>query len=216
MDNNERLNALIMRHKKLEACRGSVADAYFALEKTFAEGGKLLIAGNGGSSADADHIVGELMKSFANARVLEKESALSLTRAHARGADIAAHLQGGLKTIALGAQTALVSAYINDVDGGEDYVYAQQVWVYGDRGDAFLGISTSGNSANIINAAITAKARGMTAIALTGAGGGELADICDIAVKVPETETHLVQELHIPVYHCLCLMLEDRFFGGRG
>lgn len=214
MINNERINALISRHNELEACRNSVAEVYRALEKCFANGGKLLVAGNGGSGADADHIVGELMKGFARTRVLGMEDALSLTRAHARGADIAEHLQGGLPAISLGAQSALVSAFINDVGGGEDYVYAQQVWAYGVRGDVFLGISTSGNSLNIINAAITAKARGMTVLALTGMDGGELAKVCDVAIKVPEKETYLVQELHLPVYHCLCLMLEDRFFGG--
>lgn len=214
MNNYERINALIARHSELEVCREQIAEVYRALEKCFADGGKLLVAGNGGSGADADHIVGELMKGFAGIRALGREQTLSLTRAHARGAEIAQRLQGGLPAISLGAQTALVSAYINDVDGGEDYAFAQQVCVYGARGDVFLGISTSGNSKNVINAAITAKARGMTSVALTGGNGGELVSICDIAVVVPERETYLIQELHLPVYHCLCLMLEDRFFGG--
>ncbi len=215
MNNNERLNALIMRYKELGTCREQIAAAYRALETTFASGGKLLVAGNGGSNADADHIVGELMKGFALKRALDKECALSLTRAHARGVEIAGKLQGGLPAISLGAQMAFVSAFTNDVKDGEDFAYAQQVWTYGRSGDAFLGISTSGRSVNVINAAIAARARGMTTIALTGAKGRELADICDVAVKVPAEETYLVQELHLPVYHCLCLMLEDRFFGGE-
>lgn len=215
MKDNERLNALILRYNVLETCREQIMAVYRALEKTFAAGGKLLVAGNGGSNADADHIVGELMKGFSLKRALDEQCALSLTRAHARGAEIAEKLQGGLPAISLGAQTALVSAFANDVKNGENFAYAQQVWVYGRKEDAFLGISTSGNSVNVINAAIAAKARGITTVALTGKDGGKLADVCDAAVKVPAEETYLVQELHLPVYHCLCLMLEDRFFGGE-
>lgn len=128
-----------------------------------------------------------------------------------RGAKLAENLERGLMAIPLVAHEALTTAYINDVDGLG--VFAQQLYGFGRPGDVFLGISTSGNSKNVMNATVVARALGMKVIGLTGASGGELATASDVVIKVPETETYMVQELHLPVYHCLCLMLEDYFFG---
>ena len=128
-----------------------------------------------------------------------------------RGENLAKNLERGLMAIPLVAREALTTAYINDVDGLG--VFAQQLYGFGRRGDVFLGISTSGNSKNVMSATVVARALGIKVIGLTGAKGGELASVADVAIRVPETETYMIQELHLPVYHCLCLMLEDRFFG---
>lgn len=202
---------LIRRYPVLESVRQSLADGYALLEKGYLGGGKLLIAGNGGSCADAEHIAGELMKGFCSKRPVSPEFAQALQNIDPElGATLSANLEGALPTIALTSQGSLASAFMNDTDPYG--VYAQQVYGLGKPGDVFLGISTSGNSRNIIMAAVTAKAKGMQVLALTGEGGGKLAELSDVAVKVPEGETYQVQELHLPVYHCWCLMLEDRFF----
>ena len=130
-----------------------------------------------------------------------------------RGRELGERLQGTLPAIALDGHTALNTAYTNDVPNGGQLSFAQQVYGYGNAGDVFLGISTSGNSRNIMYAAVVARAKGMKVLALTGQTGGELAEFADVAIRVPATETYQVQELHLPVYHCLCLMLEERFFG---
>lgn len=215
MNGNLYTEELIARYPALSVVTGEIKAVYDLLHECFAAGGKLLVAGNGGSCADAEHIAGELMKGFVLGRHLAKDEKSALTRAHARGSEIAAKLQRGLPTIALNAGGALGTAFSNDVCGGADHVFAQQVFVLGREGDIFLGISTSGNSANIVNAAIAAKARGMRVAALTGANGGELATIADAAVKAPATECYKVQEYHLPIYHCLCLMLESAFFGEK-
>ena len=129
-----------------------------------------------------------------------------------RGKELSKHLQGGLPCIALSDHQALNTAFVNDVPDGGLLMFAQQVNVYGNEGDVFLGISTSGNSKNLLYAAVTAKAKGLKVIALTGESGGELANIADVTIKAPADETFMVQELHLPIYHCLCLMLEERFF----
>lgn len=208
------LNLLIQRYPVLGACKDSIQKAYDILEECFASGHKLLIAGNGGSCADSEHIVGELMKGFKLPRKCSKEFADKLKAIdETRGAELADKLQGGLPTIALDGHQGLNTAFINDVQGGGLLTYAQQVYGYGVEGDVFLGISTSGNSKNVMNAVVVAKAKGIKVIGLTGAKGGELAQNADVAIKVPQTETYMIQELHLPVYHCLCLMLEERFFG---
>ena len=208
------LNILIERYPVLEGCREDIANAYEILETCFAGGDKLLVAGNGGSCADAEHIVGELMKGFKLPRKCSKAFAERLTCIDpVRGAELAEKLQGGLPAIALSGHQGLNTAYINDVENGGLLMYAQQVNGYGRAGDVFLGISTSGNSKNVMYAAVTAKAKGMKVVGLTGAKGGRLAEIADVAIKVPETETYMIQELHLPVYHTLCLMLEEKFFG---
>lgn len=208
----EHINLLIERYPILEVCREDLISAYLIMQETYENGGKLLIAGNGGSAADSEHIAGELMKRFKTPRRVPDEFADRLVQVDSeRGPALAKNLERGLMAIPLVAHEALTTAYINDVDGLG--VFAQQLYGYGRPGDVFLGISTSGNSKNVINATVVARALGIKVIGLTGARGGELAEVADVAVKVPETETYMIQELHLPVYHCWCLMLEDHFFG---
>lgn len=213
---NKQLETLIKRYPALSVCEEEIEKAYKVLEECFAAGHKLLIAGNGGSCADGEHIAGELMKGFKLPRKCTEEFAKKLKSIDAeRGAELAEKLQGGLPTIALDNHQALNTAYVNDVENGGLLTYAQQVYGYGKAGDVLLGISTSGNSKNVAYAAVVARAKGMKVIGMTGAKGGNLANVADVTIKVPETETYMIQELHLPVYHCLCLMLEERFFGGN-
>lgn len=206
------VSLLATRYPTLKNVKKEIIDAYLVMEQCYKNGNKLLIAGNGGSAADSEHIVGELMKRFIMDRNLSVDFIQRLKNIDPiRGEKLAKDLQGGLPAIALDGHLALSTAYLNDVDGLE--TYAQQLYVYAKPGDVFLGISTSGNSKNIMYATVVAHALGVKVIGLTGARGGELADVSDVAVKVPETETYKVQELHLPVYHCWCLMLEEKFFG---
>ena len=200
------------RYPVLNVCRADITDAYLTMEECYKNGGKLLIAGNGGSAADSEHMAGELMKRFKAPRPIPAEFAERLKAIDpVRGSDLAKNLERGLMAIPLVAHEALTTAYINDVDALG--VFAQQLYGFGRPGDVFVGISTSGNSKNILAATVVARAMGIKVIGLTGANGGELSKVADVAVKVPETETYMVQELHLPVYHCWCLMLEDTFFG---
>ena len=211
---NEAIGLLIKRYPTLAACAGAIEETYEILRDCYVNGGKLLIAGNGGSCADAQHIVGELMKGFKSRRACSKEFASALCGVDAvRGKELAEKLQGGLSAIALTDHAALNTAFVNDVENGGVLTYAQQVYGYGKAGDVFLGISTSGNAKNVMYAAVTARARGMKVLGLTGKSGGELGKFADVCIRVPETETYMIQELHLPVYHCLCLMLEEYFFG---
>lgn len=206
------VDLLIERYPILKVCEQSIIDAYFVMEECYVNDGKLLIAGNGGSAADSEHIAGELMKRFKIPRPVTPEFAEKLKSIDpVRGENLAQNLERGLMAIPLVAHEALSTAYINDVDGLG--VFAQQLFGFGRPGDVFLGISTSGNSKNVMSATVAARAIGLKVIGLTGAKGGELAQVADVVIKVPETETYMIQELHLPVYHCLCLMLEDRFFG---
>lgn len=206
------IDLLIERYPILAECRQSLIDAYLIMEEAYEGDHKLLIAGNGGSAADSEHIAGELMKRFKTPRPVTPEMAEKLKSIDpVRGADLAKNLERGLMAIPLVAHEALSTAYINDVDGLG--VFAQQLFGFGRPGDVFLGISTSGNSKNVMSATVVARALGIKVIGLTGKQGGELASVADVAVKVPETETYMIQELHLPVYHCWCLMLEDKFFG---
>ena len=203
------LDELIKRYPILERVREDIEAVYGI--RCYENGGKLLIAGNGGSAADAEHIVGELMKGFVKRRPVTEEMKEALEKADpVRGKELSEKLQGGLPAIALVDHAALSTAFANDVDGMLSY--AQQVNGYGKPGDVFLGISTSGNAENVMYAAVTAKAKGMQVVGLTGKDGGKLAGIADAAVIVPEMETYKIQELHLPVYHALCLMLEHRFY----
>ena len=205
------LDELIKRYPILERVREDIEAVYGILERCYENGGKLLIAGNGGSAADAEHIVGELMKGFVKRRPVTEEMKEALEKADpVRGKELSEKLQGGLPAIALVDHAALSTAFANDVDGMLSY--AQQVNGYGKPGDVFLGISTSGNAENVMYAAVTAKAKGTQVVGLTGKDGGKLAGIADAAVIVPEMETYKIQELHLPVYHALCLMLEHRFY----
>lgn len=208
------LDNLIERYPKLAVCRLSIAEAYKAMESCYEHDGKILIAGNGGSAADSEHIAGELMKRFQKPRPVAQGFAELLKKIDPkRGANLAANLERSLMAIPLVAHEALTTAYINDVDGLG--VFAQQLYGFGRQGDVFLGISTSGNSENILSATVVARALGIDVIGLTGENGGELAKVADVIIRVPETETYKIQELHLPVYHCLCMMLEDHFFGGE-
>ena len=206
---------LIQRYPELAEIRESIIDAYFVMEECYEHGGKLLIAGNGGSAADSEHIAGELMKRFKSPRPVTPEFAQKLKEVDpVRGEQLAKNLECSLMAIPLVAHEALTTAYINDVDGLG--VFAQQLFGFGRKGDVFLGISTSGNSRNVLYATVVARALGIKVIGLTGADGGELASVSDVCVKAPSTETYLIQEYHLPIYHCWCLMLEDRFFDNRG
>ena len=206
------IDLLIERYSLLELCKKEIIDAYLIMEECYKHDGKLLIAGNGGSAADSEHIAGELMKRFKISRPVTAELAERIRAIDSiRGEELVRNLERGLMAIPLVAHEALTTAYINDVDGLG--VFAQQLLGFGRQGDVFLGISTSGNSRNILYATVVAKALGIKVIGLTGCNGGELARVSDVAVKVPQTETYMIQELHLPVYHCWCLMLEDKFFG---
>lgn len=206
------IDNLIVRYPVLSVCRESMIDAYIVLEECYQHDGKLLIAGNGGSAADSEHIAGELMKRFKKPRPVPAEFASALVSVDpVRGVDLAKNLERGLMAIPLVAHEAMTTAYINDVDGLG--VFAQQLYGFGRKGDVFLGISTSGNSKNVMSATVVARALGIKVIGLTGKSGGELAKVSDVAVCVPEEETYLIQELHLPVYHAWCMMLEERFFG---
>lgn len=206
------VDILTERYPALLSCRDDIIGAYDLLVEAFSRDHKLLIAGNGGSAADAEHIAGELMKRFRVPRPVPEAFRERLKAVDpARGEELSRNLERGLMAIPLVAHEALTTAYINDVDGLG--VFAQQLYGYGRKGDVFLGISTSGNSRNVLSAAVVARALGIGIIALTGQSGGELATVADVAIRVPETETYKIQEFHLPVYHCLCLMLEDRFFG---
>lgn len=212
MKAEDHLQQMLVRYPELESIKDQIQAAYEALEMCFSHGGKLLIAGNGGSCADGEHIVGELMKGFVKPRPLSEDLKRALHAASVEhGESLAAQLQGGLPAIALTGHTALSTAFANDVDA--HMIYAQQACGYGREGDVFLGISTSGNAKNIDYAVTVAKAKGMKVIGLTGKDGGILGKRADIAIIVPSQETYQIQELHLPVYHTLCLMLEERFFG---
>lgn len=208
------IDLLVARYPSLSSCAEDIEKAYRILEECYVHDKKLLIAGNGGSAADSEHIAGELMKRFKLPRPIPTDFAEKLMRVDSiRGAELAKNLECGLMAIPLVAHEALSTAYINDVDGLG--VFAQQLYGFGRPGDVFLGISTSGNSKNVINATVVARALGLKVIGLTGGCGGELAKVADVAICVPENETYMIQELHLPVYHCLCLMLEEHFFEGN-
>ena len=205
------LQQLIERYPRLEHLRPDINNACLTIVDSFANEGKLLIAGNGGSAADAGHIVGELMKSFVRKRKLPADFTGEILKTDPEIAEyLIPRLQGALPAINLSCHASLNTACINDIDG--DITFAQQVYGYAKEGDVFFGISTSGNSKNILYAAVTAKAKGLKVIALSGCDGGRLKDIADVSIIVPEKETYKIQELHLPVYHCLCLMIEEHFF----
>lgn len=206
------IDLLIERYPVLEICKEDIISGYELLEECYTNGGKLLIAGNGGSAADAEHIAGELMKRFKTPRPIPNELKERLIKIDpVRGENLSKNLERPLMAIPLVAHEALTTAYINDVDGLG--VFAQQLYGFGKKNDVFLGISTSGNSQNVMSATVVARALGIKVLGLTGELGGELNMVSNVCVKVPETETYRIQELHLPVYHCWCLMLEDHFFG---
>ena len=209
-----RVDILIDRYPELVCQRDNIIFAYRIMEESYSKGGKLLVAGNGGSAADSEHIVGELMKGFENDRKLPIEYQNKLKEvSNDLGSVLADKLQGGLPAIALDGHLALSTAYMNDCD--PLLCFAQQVNGFANEKDVFLGISTSGNSLNILYAVTVAKAKGMKIIGLTGANDSKLSEMADVTIRSNQTRTYMVQEHHLPIYHCLCLMLEDRFFGGK-
>lgn len=202
---------LLERYPALSGIEGSIRAAADILKGTFAHGGKLLICGNGGSAADSAHIAGELCKGFLLRREMTAEEKNMMKSACPQiEDDLLNSLQQGLPAIALTDAAPVVTATANDCSPSN--VFAQQVMALGNIGDTLLAISTSGNAENVYNAALVARARGLFVIGLTGANGGKLAEISDIAVKAPETETYKVQELHLPIYHALCAAVEEHFF----
>ena len=206
------LRLLIERYPVLKICEEQIGEAFLTMKGSYITGGKLLVAGNGGSAADSEHIVGELMKGFVLPREMEEDFSSKLKAVDEElGTVLAKNLQGALPAIALDGHLALNTAYMNDCE--PLLCFAQQVYGYGMSGDVFLGISTSGNSKNILYAATVAKAKGMKIIGLTGAKDNKLEKIADVCIKTPQTETYKIQELHLPIYHCWCLMLEEFFFG---
>jgi D-sedoheptulose 7-phosphate isomerase len=212
IESSEReMESLVSRYPILDRNRDNIRLAAEALIQTANSGGKILICGNGGSSADADHIVGELMKGFVHQRPLSLKKRDALKRIGGEeGARLGELLQQGIPAISLSAHSALNTAFINDVD--PSLIFAQQVIGLGTEKDLLWGLSTSGNSGNVVCAAIAAKSLGMKTLAMTGNRESRLSDLCDICIKVDETETYKVQELHLPVYHALCLIIENELF----
>jgi D-sedoheptulose 7-phosphate isomerase len=202
------VSSLLQRYPVLKACEQELAAAFDLLETAYRSGNKLLVCGNGGSAADSEHLVGELMKGFLKRRPIPAADAAKLEAAG--GQEIAGRLEGALAAIALPSQMSLLTATAND--GDYDLTFAQQVYGLGRPGDALLAISTSGRAKNVCNAVIVAKAFGLKSIALTGRTGGELAPLADIAIKVPSDNVAEIQELHLPVYHWLSTELESAFF----
>jgi D-sedoheptulose 7-phosphate isomerase len=206
------LDELIGRYPQLLSVKVEIRNAAGSLIKCYQNGGKVLVCGNGGSSSDSDHIVGELMKGFENSRPIAEFLKKHLTEIdEERGKYLATKLQHSFPAISLTAHSGLITAVANDTDA--NLIFAQQVVGYGIPGDVLIAISSSGNSLNVIDAMITAKAKGLSVIGLTGETGGKMKEFCDILINVPEKRTALVQELHLPVYHTLCLMVESHFFG---
>ena len=206
------LKQLVARHKNLIHLKEPIRKAAELLVETYQNGGKVLVCGNGGSSADAGHIVGELMKSFEAKRPLQPEVRQKLkTLFGERGSLLVEKLQQGLPTISLSEHTSLITAISNDLGG--DFIFAQQVAGYGNTGDVLFALSTSGNAQNVMDALMVARAKGLKTIGMTGETGGKLKKFCDVLINVPEKRTAFVQELHLPVYHALCMMVEKEMFG---
>lgn len=195
------MEELIKRYPSLETCKENIKSALKLIIDTYQNGGKVLVCGNGGSAADSEHIVGELMKGFMLKRPVTDERIPEQLRCG---------LQGALPAISLPSQSAILSAFINDVD--PDMMYAQLVYGYAKGNDLVIGLSTSGNSKNIVNAIEVAKCIGAKTLAMTGEKENKLSEICDVTIKVPQTETYKIQELHLPIYHYLCAEVERYFF----
>jgi D-sedoheptulose 7-phosphate isomerase len=202
---NSQLDHLLGCYSQLAVCRSDVEKAFGIMRDCFRSGGKVLLCGNGGSAADADHWAGELLKGFRRKRSLNEAEQRSLS------AELAIKLQGALPAIPLTSFPSLSTAFANDVD--PQLAFAQLVWGLGRPGDVLVGLSTSGKSRNVCAALEAAQARGMLRIGLAGRSGFWPDSLCDVCIKAPADETYQVQELHLPIYHCLSLMLEEEFFG---
>ena len=204
------MKELFERYPQLEVCKDSLEKALSLMLETYKKGGKILLCGNGGSCADCDHIVGELMKGFLSMRPATEEMKEKFINECEDGEYIISNLQRGIPAISLPAQSAVLSAFINDVQ--PDLMYAQLVYGYAKENDLVVGLSTSGNSRNVVNAVKTAKTLGVNTLSLTGAKDSKLSEISTCTIKVPETETFKIQELHLPVYHWLCAEIEKQLF----
>jgi len=205
------LNDLIDRYPALIECKGDILQAYHYLSNSFHHQGKLLVCGNGGSAADSEHIVGELLKGFLLPRKINERFRNKLAKMYPEdGMELSGKIQEALPAISLTGQTPFFTAFANDVS--PDTVFAQQVYALGHKEDTLIAISTSGNSKNVLNAVKIARTVGMKTIGLTGKTGGSLKELCDTSICVPATQTHRIQEMHLPVYHALCAMLEAEFF----
>lgn len=207
---DECLDTFFSNYPEMLACEGEVRRARRLLTSSFLAGGKLLVCGNGGSAADSEHAVGELMKSFRFKRPVDP--AFEDAYRKANGLEAPGWLEGALPAISLVSHTALSTAFGNDE--ASVGIFAQQVYGYGEAGDVLLAISTSGNSANVVEAARVARAKGVAVISLTGSAPSALSDISDVCVRVPRDEVFRVQELHLPTYHLLCAAAEADVFGG--
>ncbi|MFR6101462.1 MAG: SIS domain-containing protein [Christensenellales bacterium] len=206
------IHALIKRYPQLSVCHSALQKSVDTLLAAFHQNHKLLVCGNGGSAADCEHIVGELMKGFLLERRLDAQKQEQIARMYPENAELfVKSLQKAVPAISLCSQTALMTAFGNDVSS--QMIFAQQVLGYGCFGDVLLAISTSGNSASILYAAQIARVQGVKVIGLTGESGGKLRQYCDICIAVPSTSTYKIQELHLPVYHCLCACVENELFG---
>ena len=192
------------RYPQLKGCEGEIAKAFDLLLSCYRNGGKVLTCGNGGSAADAEHIVGELLKKFRKHRDIDSGVAAKLPP------ELVAKLEGALPAVSLVSMSGILTAFANDV--AWETAFAQQVYGLGNPGDVLIALSTSGNSANCVNAALVAKAKGLKVISMTGVSGGKLSDLADAVIKVPETETYKIQELHLPIYHALCAVIEEVLF----
>ena len=200
----EILDELYVRYPQLKCCESEITKAFDLLLTCYKGGGKVLTCGNGGSAADAEHIVGELLKKFRKHRDIDGGVAAKLPP------ELVAKLEGALPAVSLVSMSGILTAFVNDV--AWETAFAQQVYGLGKPGDVLIALSTSGNSANCVNAALVAKAKGMKVISMTGEGGGKIGELADAAIKVPETETFKIQELHLPVYHALCAAVEGELF----
>lgn len=206
------LNDLLKRYPQLDVVASEIEKAGKALIKCYESAGKVLVCGNGGSCSDSDHIVGELMKGFEHKRPVPEDIKVQLKEVGGeRGSYLAEKLQHGLPAISLTAHNALITAVANDTDA--NLIFAQQVVGYGNSGDILIAISSSGNSQNVLDAILVAKAKGLKVIGLTGESGGKMNGLCDVLINVPGKRTASIQEYHLPVYHALCVMVESHFFG---
>lgn len=199
---NIHIKTLIQRYPQLRQCEIDIISAFELLCTIFETHNKLLVIGNGGSASDADHIAGELLKAFGKKHCLS-HSGLSET--------LERHLQHALPVIPLANLHGAFTAYSND--NTPEWAFAQLTYALGKSGDSLWALSTSGNSENILHAAEVARAKQMKVLGLSGESGGQLRSLCDVCICVPEEETFKIQELHLPIYHCLCFMLEEHFFG---
>ncbi|MBE5752639.1 MAG: SIS domain-containing protein [Clostridiales bacterium] len=204
------LAELMEKYPQLKGCFSDIEKAFVMLKNCYENCGSVFVCGNGGSASDSEHIVGELLKNFKKHRPIQRVVYEKLQDFGEDGAYLCEKLEGALPAYSLNSQTGIMTAFANDKSW--DAVFAQQLYGLGREGDCLISLSTSGNSKNCIYATMVAKAKHLVTISLTGEGGGELKKYCDCIIAVPEMETYKVQELHLPVYHCLCAMLEVELF----